>query len=115
MTQYRVLQGIDYPPNKRAEAGDVVNDLPASSVKWLLEVGAIEDASKPKSEPKGEIGEEPLVEEPVVEPVTEAPIVEAPVEPVVEAEGFDPDAKDGDGDGFLQDGTPHQRPVEETE
>ena len=44
MTQYRVLQGIDYPPNKRAEAGDVVNDLPASSVKWLLEVGAIEDA-----------------------------------------------------------------------
>ena len=45
MTQYRVLQGIDYPPNKRAEAGDVVNDLPASSVKWLLEVGAIADAS----------------------------------------------------------------------
>ncbi|ANH49228.1 hypothetical protein uvFWCGRAMDCOMC203_052 [Freshwater phage uvFW-CGR-AMD-COM-C203] len=115
MTQYRVLQGIDYPPNKRAEAGDVVNDLPASSVKWLLEVGAIEDASKPKSEPKVEIAEEPVIEEPEVEPVKEEPIVEAPVEPVVEAEGFDPDAKDGDGDGFLQDGTPHQRPVEETE
>ena len=114
MTQYRVLQGIDYPPNKRAEAGDVVNDLPASSVKWLLEVGAIEDASKPKSEPKVEIVEEPVIEEPEVEPVKEEPIVEAPVEPVVEAEGFDPDAKDGDGDGFLQDGTPHQRPVEET-
>lgn len=110
MTQYRVLQGIDYPPNKRAEAGDVVNDLPASSVKWLLEVGAIEDASKPKSEPKVEI-----VEEPVVEPVKEEPIVEAPVEPVIEAEGFDPEATDGDGDGFVQDGTPHQRPVEETE
>jgi hypothetical protein len=109
MTQYRVLQGIDYPPNKRAEAGDVVNDLPASSVKWLLEVGAIEDASKPKSEPKVEI-----VEEPVVEPVKEEPIVEAPVEPVIEAEGFDPEATDGDGDGFVQDGTPHQRPVEET-
>lgn len=115
MTQYRVLQGIDYPPNKRAEAGDVVNDLPASSVKWLLEVGAIEDASKPKSEPKVEIVEEPVIEEPEVEPVKEEPIVEAPVEPVVEAEGFDPNAKDGDGDGFLQDGTPHQRPVEETE
>jgi len=109
MTQYRVLQGIDYPPNKRAEAGDVVNDLPASSVKWLLEVGAIEDASKPKSEPKVEI-----VEEPVVEPVKEEPIVEAPVEPVIEAEGFDPEATDGDGDGFVQDGTPYQRPVEET-
>ena len=115
MTQYRVLQGIDYPPNKRAEAGDVVNDLPASSVKWLLEVGAIEDASKPKSEPKVEIVAEPIVEEPVVEPVKEEPIVEAPVEPVIEAEGFDPEATDGDGDGFVQDGTPHQRPVEETE
>ena len=100
MTQYRVLQGIDYPPNKRAEAGDVVNDLPASSVKWLLEVGAIEDASKPKSEPKVEIVAEPIVEEPVVE---------APVQ----SEGFDPEATDGDG--FLQDGTPFQRPVEETE
>ena len=115
MTQYRVLQGIDYPPNKRAEAGDVVNDLPASSVKWLLEVGAIEDASKPKSEPKVEIVAEPIVEEPKVEPVKEEPIVEAPVEPVIKAEGFDPEATDGDGDGFVQDGTPHQRPVEETE
>ncbi len=43
----------------------------------------------------------------VVEPVAE--VVE---EPAVE-EGFDPDAKDIDGDGFLQDGTPFQRPVEE--
>lgn len=103
MAQYRVLQGIDYPPNKRAEVGDVVNDLPPSSVKWLLEVGAIEDASKPKSEPKVE----PIKEEPIVE----EPVVEAPVQP----EGFDPEAKDGDGDGFLQDGTPFQRPVEETE
>jgi hypothetical protein len=107
MTQYRVLQGIDYPPNKRAEAGDVVNDLPASSVKWLLEVGAIADASKPKSEPKVEIVEEPTVEEPIVE----EPVIKAPVQ----SKGFNPDAKDGDGDGFVQDGTPHQRPVEETE
>jgi hypothetical protein len=59
-----------------------------------------------------------VVEEPVAvvepvkeEPIVEAPVVEAPVE-VVE-EGFDPDAKDIDGDGFLQDGTPFQRPVEE--
>lgn len=102
MAQYRVLQGIDYPPNKRAEVGDVVNDLPPSSVKWLLEVGAIEDASKPKSEPKVE---------PIEEPIKEEPVIEAPVQP----EGFDPEATDGDGDGFLQDGTPFQRPVEETE
>ena len=33
-------------------------------------------------------------------------------EPAVE-DGFDADAEDGDGDGFVQDGTPHQRPVEE--
>jgi hypothetical protein len=106
MARYRVLQGIDYPPNKRAEAGDVVEDLPATSIKWLTEIGAIEDANKPVTT---------KIEEPVVEPVKEEPIVEAPVEPVVEAEGFDPEATDGDGDGFVQDGTPHQRPVEETE
>ena len=41
-TSYKVLVGIDYPPNKRAEAGDVVSDIPASSVKWLLDDGIIE-------------------------------------------------------------------------
>ena len=93
MAQYRVLQGIDYPPNKRAEAGQVVSDLPPQSIKWLLESGIIEDASKPAKK----------IEEPKEEPKAE---------PVVE-ESFDPDAKDVDGDGFVQDGTPHQRPVEE--
>lgn len=101
MAKYRVLKGIDYPPNKRAEAGDVVEDLPATAIKWLLEDGIIEDANK-----KATVVEEPVA---VVEPVKEEPVVEAPV---VE-EGFDPDATDGDGDGFLQDGTPFQRPVEE--
>jgi hypothetical protein len=99
MTRYRVLQGIDYPPNKRVEAGKIVEDLPATSVKWLLESGIIEDADKPTKKI-----EEPVVEEPKVEPVAEEPAVE---------DGFDPDAKDIDGDGFLQDGTPFQRPVEE--
>ena len=89
MTRYRVLQGIDYPPNKRAEAGKIVEDLPATSVKWLLESGIIEDADKPTKK------------------------IEKPVEEVAVEEGFDPDAKDIDGDGFLQDGTPFQRPVEE--
>ena len=102
MTRYRVLQGIDYPPNKRAEAGKIVEDLPATSVKWLLESGIIEDADKPTKKI-----EEPVVEEPKAEPVAEK--VE---EPAVE-EGFDADATDIDGDGFLQDGTPFQRPVEE--
>ncbi len=107
MARYRVLQGIDYPPNKRAEVGDTVDDLPANAVKWLLDTGAIEDPSKPK---KVEV----VVEEtpaPVVEE-TPTPVIEE--SPVVVEEGFDPDATDGDGDGFLQDGTVHQRPVEET-
>ena len=42
MATYKVLVGIDYPPNKRAEAGDVVSDIPSGSVKWLLEDGIIE-------------------------------------------------------------------------
>ncbi len=102
MARYRVLQGIDYPPNKRAEVGKVVEDLPATSVKWLLESGIIEDADKPATKI-----EEPVKEEPKAEPV-----IEKVEEPVVE-DGFDANATDGDGDGFLQDGTPHQRPVEE--
>ena len=40
--EYTVLQGIDYPPNKRAEAGQVVSDLPKDSIPWLLESGIIE-------------------------------------------------------------------------
>jgi hypothetical protein len=104
MASYRVLKGVDYPPNKRAEEGQVVNDLPANAISWLLEIGAIEDSSKPAKKV-----EEPKVEEPEVEVKIEEPVIE----PVIEAEGFDPEATDGDGDGFVQDGTAHQRPVEE--
>jgi hypothetical protein len=102
MAQYRVLTGIDYPPNKRAEAGQVVSDLPPQSVKWLLEAGAIEDASKP-----AKVKEEPKVEAPKVE----EPKVEAKAETKKEKVEFKPNAKDGDGDGFVQDGTPFERPV----
>ena len=42
MAKYKVLVGIDYPPHKRAEVGDVVDDLPGGSVKWLVEGGYIE-------------------------------------------------------------------------
>jgi hypothetical protein len=72
MASFKVLNGIDYPPNKRAEIGDVVTDLPTKDIKWLLEVGAIESYD----------GKTPVVEE---EPVTETPVVETPVEaPTVE-------------------------------
>jgi len=100
MTQYRALTGIDYPPDKRVEAGDMVSDLPEKSAKWLLDQGLIEpsDGKTPKAEPVVEI--EPVVE---VEPIVE-------VTPEVT---YDSEATDGDKDGFVQDGTEFQRPVEE--
>jgi hypothetical protein len=78
MPQYRVLTGIDYPPEKRAEVGAIVSDIPEKSAKWLLDQGLIElaDGKTPK---------------------------------------FIADAKDGDGDGVVQENTPFERPVEETE
>jgi hypothetical protein len=59
---YRVLVGLDYPPDRRAEPGDVVEDLPAKSIKWLTEQGLIEPAGAaskpgkpaPAPEPEGD-------------------------------------------------------------
>ena len=43
MATYKVLVGLDYgKPSKRAEEGDIVSDLPAASVSWLLEQKMIE-------------------------------------------------------------------------
>lgn len=42
MPAYRVLVGLDYPPDRRAEPGDVVEDLPGKSIKWLTDQGLIE-------------------------------------------------------------------------
>jgi hypothetical protein len=50
MSKYRALVGLDYPPGKRAEPGDVVDDLPEKSVKWLLKDGKIEEVGQQKSE-----------------------------------------------------------------
>ena len=105
MAQYRVLQGIDYPPNKRAEVGQVVSDLPPQSINWLLESGVIEDISKPskaKEEVKPVIKAEPAkAEEPKVE-----------ISKTEESKiSYKEDAVDGDGDGLVQDGTKFQRPV----
>ena len=53
MSTYKVLRGISYG-NSRAEAGDIVSDIPAKSTDWLLEQGIIEPtgAPKPKAKPK---------------------------------------------------------------
>lgn len=96
MPAYRVLTGIDYPPDKRAEIGDVVSDIPEKSVKWLLDQGLIESPDKATKQ------ETPALKEQIAEAVKEI-------------SEFDPTATDGDKDGFVQDGTPFQRPVEETE
>jgi len=95
MTQYRTIVGIDYPPDKRAEANTLVSDIPEKSAKWLLEQGLIEpsDGKTKKIET--------IIE---VEPVVEVKLESA----------YDPKATDGDKDGFVQDGTEFQRPVEET-
>lgn len=45
-TKYRALVGLDYPPGKRAEAGEVVTDLPDKSIKWLVQQNLIEPAGK---------------------------------------------------------------------
>jgi len=47
--KYEVLAGIDYPPNKRAEAGDLVSDLPETAIPWLLSSGIIKEAESSKS------------------------------------------------------------------
>ena len=50
---YKVLIGIDYPPDRRAEPGDIVSDIPIASADWLIAQGAIEDTDpKPKAKAK---------------------------------------------------------------
>ncbi len=55
MATYKVLIGIDYPPNKRAEIGDVVSDIPAKSVKWLLDQGIVEVVGSKTEEASEEV------------------------------------------------------------
>lgn len=41
MPKYKALVGLEYN-NRRVDAGDVVEDIPAKSIKWLREQGLIE-------------------------------------------------------------------------
>ena len=40
---YRVLRGLSWGKDKRAEPGEERKDIPASSIPWLLEQGHIEE------------------------------------------------------------------------
>jgi len=53
MPQYKVNVGIDYA-GRRAEPGDIIDDLPARSVKWLLEQGIVEETTNPEPKTKSE-------------------------------------------------------------
>lgn len=59
MAKFKVLVGINYPDGsggeKRAEIGDVVEDLPEKAAKWMERDGIIEPVSRAKSSaPKDE-------------------------------------------------------------
>jgi hypothetical protein len=56
---YRVLIGMNYPPNDtRAEPGDVRDDIPPGSVTWLLREGAIVPVDKAPADAEPEEKEE---------------------------------------------------------
>lgn len=68
MATYRANVGLNYPPDRRVEAGETVSDLPSKSIKWLREQGLVDLVS----------GTDPvIVAEPEPEPVAPA---DAPVE-----------------------------------
>lgn len=52
MPKYLVKTGLEFPPDRRVEAGEVTEDIPAKSIKWLREQGFIEllDATAEKTE-----------------------------------------------------------------
>lgn len=61
MAEYLVLVGVDYPPNRRAEPGDIVDDLPGKSIKWLTQQGIVEKV-KPQRKPETKLVAPPDIE-----------------------------------------------------
>lgn len=79
-SQYRAVVGLSYPTDpkviarlqkgeqipweergmKRAEAGEVLDDIPSVSVPWLLDQGLIEEADRPGIPP---VNAESIVQE----------------------------------------------------
>jgi hypothetical protein len=53
--KYRALTGLTWNNDKRrAETGDVVDDLPLKSIFWLLEQGLIEPVTDEPAPDEGE-------------------------------------------------------------
>lgn len=52
MPKYLVKTGLEFPPERRVEAGEITEDIPAKSIKWLREQGLIEllDATLDKTD-----------------------------------------------------------------
>ena len=42
MAKYKILVELEYPPNRVVQAGEIVSDLPAKSIKWLTEQNMVE-------------------------------------------------------------------------
>jgi hypothetical protein len=61
MSAYKVIRGITYG-NKRAEAGDIVTDIPDASTEWLIASGIIEpsEAPQPKQTKQPKAKSEPV-------------------------------------------------------
>lgn len=70
MPKYLVNQGLEYL-NRRVEAGELVDDIPAKSVAWLKEQGIIELADG-SAKAKVEVKEEPASVEEVAPAVVDA-------------------------------------------
>jgi hypothetical protein len=73
MSTYRVLRGISYPDpaspgkEKHAEPGETVSDVPAASIDWLVEAGAIELAGAADSRTTTTLRSKPEPAEPADE------------------------------------------------
>lgn len=61
-TLYRAIVGLDYPPDRRVEAGELADDIPPVSLGWLLEQGLVEPVDEDEAE-AGQTKEEPSSKE----------------------------------------------------
>jgi hypothetical protein len=72
-------------------------------------MGRFTDLFQENNQPEEVFAPSPVVESAEIS----APGPSAPEAVAEEKEVFNPNARDGDGDGLLQEGTPYERPVSE--